>query len=184
MMSFMINECDRMNDLVTGLLDSARPREPVLAPEDFHAIAHHVAELLRDRLAAREIRLDLALDADSPTVACDRGQMIQVLINLLVNALQASPAGSRLLVSTSSDGDEFRVTIDDEGPGIAPARREEILEPFVSDRAGGIGLGLSIVREIVVMHRGRLTIDDSPLGGARFTIQLPRSAGTRRMNPD
>lgn len=177
MMSFMINECDRMNDLVTGLLDSARPREPVPAPEDFHAIVLHVAELLRERLAAREVRLELALEADPPTVTCDRGQMIQVLLNLVVNAAQASPAGGRLLVSTSTEGDEFRVTVDDEGPGIAPARREEILEPFVSDRAGGIGLGLSIVREIVVMHRGRLTIDDSPLGGARFTIQLPRCAG-------
>ena len=177
MMSFMINECDRMNDLVTGLLDSARPREPVLAAEDFHALVHHVAELLRERLAAREVRLDLGLHADPPTVRCDRGQMIQVLINLLVNALQASPAGGRLLVSTATDGDEFRVSVDDEGPGIAPARREEILEPFVSDRAGGIGLGLSIVREIVVMHRGRLTIEDSPLGGARFTIQLPRGVG-------
>lgn len=178
MMSFMINECDRMNQLVTGLLESARPREPMLAPADVHDIVHQVGEMLRERAAARGVVISSVLDAVPSVIDCDRDQLLQVLLNVMLNAIQALADGGRLQVSTGLDGADLCLAVDDDGPGIPPTRRDEILEPFVSDRAGGIGLGLSIVREIVIMHHGRLTISDSPLGGARFTICLPRHSRT------
>jgi len=174
----MINECDRMNQLVTGLLESARPREPMLAPADVHDIVHQVGEMLRERAAARGVVISSVLDAVPSVIDCDRDQLLQVLLNVMLNAIQALADGGRLQVSTGLDGADLCLAVDDDGPGIPPTRRDEILEPFVSDRAGGIGLGLSIVREIVIMHHGRLTISDSPLGGARFTICLPRHSRT------
>lgn len=176
MMSFMINECDRMNALVTGLLESAKPRTPEFAPQDVDEIVLHVADMLRERAAAKGVTIDCAGGA-AGSIDCDRDQLVQVLLNLVVNATQALVEGGHVRLTTAPDGAELRIDVDDDGPGIPAARREEILEPFVSDRAGGIGLGLSIVREIVAMHRGRLAIGDSPLGGARFTIWLPRANG-------
>lgn len=189
MTSFMINECDRMNALVTGLLESAKPREPELAPQEVDDIVRHVVELLRERAREKDVELESTTRCAGITVDCDRDQLVQVLLNLVVNALQAAPRqagrGGHVQLSTAIDGAEFRIDVDDDGPGIPAVRREEILEPFVSDRAGGIGLGLSIVREIVALHRGRLAIADSPLGGARFTIWLPRerAAAHRKQNP-
>lgn len=174
MMSFMINECDRMNQLVTGLLESARPRQPVFATCDMHEIVHQVIEMLRERAAGCGITISATLRAAPAAIDGDRDQLLQVLLNIMVNAIQALARGGHIDLSTRLDGEELCVVVADDGPGIPPARREEILEPFVSDRAGGIGLGLAIVREIVLMHRGRLAIDDGPEGGARFTVCLPR----------
>ncbi|MGE3775119.1 MAG: ATP-binding protein [Gammaproteobacteria bacterium] len=173
MMNFMINECDRMNALVTGLLESAKPREPRFALQDLGEIAHHVVDLLRERAAAKEITIECVAAGDA-SLDCDRDQFVQVLLNLVVNATQVLGPGGHVRIGIVSEGADVRVDVDDDGPGIPPTRRDEILEPFVSDHAGGIGLGLSIVREIVAMHRGRLAIDDGPLGGARFTVWLPR----------
>ena len=130
--------------------------------------------MLRERAAGRGIAVTAALHAAPSVIDGDRDQLLQVLLNIVVNAIQALANGGHIEITTRLDLDELCVVIADDGPGIPPARREEILEPFVSDRAGGIGLGLSIVREIIVMHRGRLAIDDSPGGGARFTLCLPR----------
>lgn len=176
MISFMINECDRMNQLVTGLLESARPREPMYREQDVHEIILEVAVMLTEKIDHRQVTLDLQLAAAPSTLRCDRNQIVQVLLNLLTNALQAVPAGGQLRVSTDGNDRELTVAVDDNGPGIPPAARDEIFEPFVSYRAGGIGLGLSIVREIVSLHRGRLAIGDSPLGGARISFTLPRAA--------
>lgn len=177
MMNFMISECDRMNALVTGLLESVKPRTPQFTAQDVDDIVRHVVDPLRERAAARRVVIESATAGGGAPVECDRDQIVQVLLNLVVNALQAVADGGHVRLTTASNGSELRIDVDDDGPGIAPARREEILEPFVSDRAGGIGLGLSIVREIVALHRGRLVIADSPLGGARFTLWLPRERG-------
>lgn len=176
MMSFMINECDRMNQLVTGLLESARPREPVYRDHELHEIVHDVLSMLRERIEHRQVHLATDLAADSTTLRCDRDQIVQVLLNLLMNALQAVSNGGHIGVSTRGDTREIRLVIEDDGPGIPAEARDEIFEPFVSYRAGGIGLGLSIVREIVNLHHGRLELSDSPLGGASVTVLLPRGA--------
>jgi two-component system, NtrC family, sensor histidine kinase HydH len=176
MMGFMISECDRMNRLVTGLLDGARPREPIYHPQDLHAILHEVTAMLHERIENKGVILELNTRAHSPTVECDRDQIVQVVLNLLMNALQALPREGKLSIQTTGDRNGLQVDVEDNGPGIPATLRDDILEPFVSFRAGGIGLGLSIVREIIGLHRGRLAISDSPLGGARITFWLPRHA--------
>ncbi|MGD9602516.1 MAG: ATP-binding protein [Gammaproteobacteria bacterium] len=173
MLSFMVNECDRMNQLVTGLLESARPREPEFRVHDVHLIVLDVLGMLRERFEHRRLHCDTALVADSDA-ECDRNQVVQVLLNLLMNAAQAVPSGGHIRISSHGDAQTLTIVVDDDGPGIPAASREEVLEPFVSHRAGGIGLGLSVVREIVHRHGGRLAVGDSPLGGASMAFTLPR----------
>ncbi len=174
MLGYLINECDRLNQLVTALLDGARPREPVPRLVDLHAIVRDVAAMLRDKLETKRLTLDFeGTDIDSQ-LECDRDQLLQVLLNLLQNAIQATPYEGTIVITIVGTPETLSVIVDDSGEGIPAARREAILEPFVSDRVGGIGLGLSIVREIVTLHRGRLGIDTSPRGGARIVVTLPR----------
>jgi len=130
--------------------------------------------MLREKLEHKQVQLSLALTAAPALVRCDRDQLVQVLLNLLMNALQAISSGGRIGLSSSCDAREILLVVEDDGPGIPVAARDEIFEPFVSYRAGGIGLGLSIVREIITLHHGRLELADSALGGARFTMALPR----------
>ncbi len=176
MLNFMINECDRINQLVTSLLESARPRPPVPELRDINEIIAHVAELLRPKLEQKDCHLELPAADAVIIVACDRDQMIQILLNLLMNAIQILPPGGRIRVSTAVIGSELELKIEDNGPGVPAASRNEIFEPLVSDRSGGIGLGLSIVREIATMHRGSVQVSDSELGGACFCIRLPLDA--------
>jgi two-component system, NtrC family, sensor histidine kinase HydH len=174
MMNFMINECDRINELVTGLLESARPRKPQLAPYDMNAIIMHVAELVAAKLAQKNIKLEHPSDGVLLVIACDRDQMIQVLLNLLMNAIQMLSPGGRIRITTRFRDNDLELKVEDDGPGIPADRRDAILEPLVSNRPGGIGLGLSIVQEIVRMHFGVLQVGASDMGGACFTIRLPR----------
>ncbi|MEQ8663635.1 MAG: ATP-binding protein, partial [Gammaproteobacteria bacterium] len=173
MMGFMINECDRINGLVTSLLEAARPRSPDMHAHAVNDIVGHVIELLHARFAEAEVTVEFCPAADLPTVRCDREQMVQVLLNLLTNALAVVAPGGHIRVTTAFHDATVSLDIEDDGPGVPRERREQIFEPFVSFRAGGIGLGLPIVREIAELHGGSITVEDSSLGGADFTILLP-----------
>ena len=173
MMSFMIHECDRINQLVTGLLESARPRQPVWEQHDLNEIVTHVADMLGAKLEQKNITLDLPDKHRPIIVRGDRDQLIQVLLNLLMNALQIIEPGGRIRVSTSTHDASIELRVEDDGPGVPSASREPIFEPLVSERSGGIGLGLSIVREIINMHHGTIKVIDSDLGGACFVVTLP-----------
>jgi len=177
MMSFMINECDRINALVTSLLETARPRMPDIQREDLNAIVRRALELVRGRAAERQVDVIFQPGRELPACACDRNQIMQVLLNLAVNAIQQVGSDGHVRISTARSGDGLELVIEDDGPGIPPERREAVFEPFVSFRAGGIGLGLPVVREIVAAHHGHIAIEDSTLGGARFVLSLPAAGG-------
>jgi two-component system sensor histidine kinase KdpD len=101
-----------------------------------------------------------------------------VLVNLLENAAKYTPPGSRIGIGASIHGDEFRIVVTDDGPGLAPGSEETIFEKFtrgaVETTTPGVGLGLAISRAIVEAHRGRMWAERDASGGARFVISLPR----------
>jgi signal transduction histidine kinase len=103
----------------------------------------------------------------------DGSRIQQVLVNLLENAVQATPAGHRVTASAHQEGDTLVYTVRDRGVGIAPADRERIFEPFYTTRLRGTGLGLAIARRIVELHGGRIDADDPEGGGARLRVVLP-----------
>jgi two-component system, NtrC family, sensor histidine kinase HydH len=110
---------------------------------------------------------------DEPVIASvDRGQLNTVLVNLLLNALDAQPQGGLVEVALRN-GRDVQITVDDNGPGIAAAVQPRLFTPFASTKATGTGLGLSICRRVLQEHGGTIVAQNRPEGGARFTLVLP-----------
>ena len=169
------DEIRRLDHILEDFLQFARPRE-------FQSDAVEVAPLLervRSLLSGQAEERDVALEVEPTRVAVVRGdeeRLRQVLLNLALNALQATPPGGRVRFSASTQGDEVALCVDDSGPGIPADVHERLFEPFFTTKASGSGLGLSIVHAIVTQHGGTVAVGDGPLGGARFTVRLPALA--------
>jgi signal transduction histidine kinase len=106
-------------------------------------------------------------------VRAGEAELQNVLVNLLLNAIQASPAGSKVVVATQ-DGDVIDICITDEGCGIAPEYRQKIFEPFFSLRQGGTGLGLFLSQNAVRSWGGNITVESGPGKGSIFTVMIPK----------
>jgi signal transduction histidine kinase len=175
--AFIGSETERLNRLVTTLLECATPRPPDFRPQDLHTILAHVAALVAAKAEKGGVGIELQTGARDPILACDREQMIQVFLNLIINAVQHVPPGGRIRLATADGGDALQVLVEDDGPGVSAPDRERLFDPFFTRREGGVGLGLTIVRQIVEAHRGAIAVSRGALGGACFTIRLPRTLG-------
>jgi signal transduction histidine kinase len=166
-------ELRRMDRLLDRIVETARPAAPAEARAPIGASLEAVGELLHQRAVARGV--ELALDVDCATqVALSEDALRQVLLNLVQNALDASPPGARVAARAAVEARQAWIRVVDAGPGVAPALRERIFEPFFttrSERAGG--LGLAITRRIVEEAGGAVEVDAAPGGGSEFRIRLP-----------
>jgi two-component system sensor kinase FixL len=136
-----------------------------------------VAGLVRSDTIIKNISLTLDLAPDLPQVRGDRVQLQQVVLNLMLNAIDAmkGTAGSdrRLVARTENGEGVVRVAVQDSGTGIPADQLEHIFEPFFTTKADGMGMGLAIARSILRSHGGRLWAENNPTGGATFTLALP-----------
>ncbi len=175
LLGIVIAEVDRLNGLVTTMLDVGRPRDIRPESTDLRDLVEDVVAVARGSVApdgARPIVLHLP---DGPVLAIvDPDRMRQVLWNLVKNAVQASPARGTVEVYADRD-EEGRpyVEVADQGPGIGDAQRERLFDMFYTGRSQGVGLGLALVKQIVDQHRGQVDIFDRPGGGTRFRITVP-----------
>jgi signal transduction histidine kinase len=175
-------ESQRLTHLVENVLQFSRAeRDAVqLAPEPVR-----IDQLLRDTVdtfqplaRARGARVATVIE-DPAHVTVDPNALRQVVLNLLDNALKYGPTGQTVTVTLQLDQAVARVTVDDQGPGVPPADRERIWEPFWrlprehDSAVGGSGIGLAVVRELVGLHSGTTRVLDAPGGGARFEVRLP-----------
>jgi two-component system, NtrC family, sensor histidine kinase HydH len=134
-------------------------------------------EAVLDLLGGEAERRQVALDREVPPqllVAGDSERLRQVFMNLALNALEATPSGGRVRVLAHGGPDEVVIVVEDSGTGISPEAHDRIFEPFFTTKATGSGLGLPLVHAIVTQHGGLIDVDRSPLGGARFSVRLPR----------
>lgn len=141
-------------------------------------LASEALSIVRSELLTRGVSVTTSFAPSLPTVTGDRVQLLQVLLNLILNAcdaMQETPLGERRLVLTAGTEDRAHVVISvaDSGTGIAGGQFEKVFEPFVTTKAGGLGLGLAICRSIVAAHEGRLTAANNADGGAVFHLRLP-----------
>jgi two-component system sensor histidine kinase KdpD len=174
-------EAVRMNALVNNLLDMARLQAGEVKLNlqwlPIEEVVGSAVAALRLPLEGRDVAINLP--AALPLVNIDAVLFERVLVNLLENAAKYTPKGSHITIEASTQGEEFRIVVADDGPGLAPGSEETIFEKFtrgaVETTTPGVGLGLAISRAIVEAHRGRMWAERNPTtGGARFVIALPR----------
>jgi two-component system sensor histidine kinase PilS (NtrC family) len=183
LLGIVISEVERLNSLVTTMLQVGRPTQIETEAIDLRSIASDVAAVARgEATTSNGLRIE-EISPDRPVVVnVDPDRMRQVIWNLVKNAVQASPHQGTVEVRTGID-DEGRAFLEiaDEGPGIGVAQRERLFDMFYSGRSHGVGLGLALVKQIVDQHQGRIEILDRPSGGTCFRITLP--ADRRSVRP-
>ncbi|HYY58586.1 MAG TPA: ATP-binding protein [Pyrinomonadaceae bacterium] len=172
-LNLIVGETDRLSRSVTQLLSYARTTPPAIAPCRADELARSVTELFSAEASARAIRLECLPESvhelDGVTASATR----DALSNLLLNALQATPAGGTIRVETRDDMDDLLFIVTDSGPGVDPKLRERIWEPFFTTRQRGTGLGLAIVRKRMEDVGGTTRLLDGNGGGAGFELRLP-----------
>jgi len=178
LVGFIESETERINRLVSSVLDSANPRPPQLALHDMGAIAHACVVMLGPQARKRAVLIEDITGTGDLSIQCDVEQLTQVVLNLLLNAVQLLPPQGRVAVECREESNEVWIEVGDNGPGIPEADRLLVFEPFVSKRSGGLGLGLAVVKQIVVAHHGEIRIGESRCGGALFSIRFPRDTNS------
>jgi two-component system, NtrC family, sensor histidine kinase HydH len=171
-------ECERLGRLLAGFLDFARPRTPRYRHVELGPLLDEMMQLASH--AARQKGVPLHHDpvALAASIECDPEQVKQVLLNLLINAIQASPEGALVTLSAHAGGDQVRIEVRDNGWGISPEDRDKIFDPFFTTKENGTGLGLSVAHQIVEQHGGILTAEENPDCGMTFTVRLPVNQAT------
>jgi two-component system, NtrC family, sensor histidine kinase HydH len=171
----LIDEVDRLEGIVSRLLEFSRADAQDLTPGDLNMVAAEAARLAEDRAREQEIRVELDLEPDLPPIQMAPPALVQVLRNLTTNALQVMPRGGVLQLATRLDAACGTVvaSVADDGPGLSDEVLSHLFEPFYTTKAEGTGLGLAIAREIALAHRGELRAQNRPGGGAVFILTLP-----------
>ena len=181
-LELIASESRRCGELIKNLLCLSRTAPMNVQSTDLDQVISRCLMLVRHQLDAAGIELQLKLADDLPRVPCDPEQIQQVLLALIMNAVDAMPRGGNLWIETQTNHDETEISIQvrDDGSGIAPDVLPQIFEPFVTTKESGrgVGLGLAISRGIVERHHGRIEVESELGQGTTFTVTLPaRAAG-------
>ena len=171
----LIQEVDRLNRVVSGLLEFARPDTIRLAPTTLASVVEHALKLCASDAVSKDIAVRFTPAPDLPLIAADTDKLTQALLNLFLNAIQAMDKGGALDISSCRDQATGNVLlrIADTGKGIAPEALPTIFDPYVTGRASGTGLGLAIVHRIVEQHGGVIRVESAPGAGSVFSLSLP-----------
>ena len=166
-------EAVQINRILTDLLDTARPRPPQFRVSDLRTTADHAVMFARQQAITKRIMIELDVSGTIPPVEHDPNQINQVLLNLLLNAIQSMEHPGTIRVSLENDDDAVLITVADEGKGIPAENLPNIFRPFFTTKGHGTGLGLSLARRIVEAHGGQIEVASEVGKGSRFTIRLP-----------
>jgi signal transduction histidine kinase len=167
----VLEECDRVTARINQFLAFARPSEHELEAVDVHGLIQEISTLLESDLAARRLRLDTHGVTQGITVQADRGQLRQILFNLLQNAIAFAAEAGTISIGMSRHRDgTIRVEVADDGPGPEPDKIESLFEPYFTTRPNGTGLGLAIVHRIATAHDWSVGYQPREGGGAIFWI--------------
>jgi signal transduction histidine kinase len=177
----MRKETERINRILRDLLQFARPGEAQpevgVAHGDVAAAVTDTLALVAPQKAMRDVELDLSIADGLPSVALSDEQLVQLVLNLVLNAVDALAGGGRVRVVARASEVGVELSVEDNGPGVALAVRERLFEPFVTTKevGKGTGLGLAVCRGLVETVGGSIALDVDFAPGARFVVQLPES---------
>lgn len=166
-------EIARINHIVTDLLQTARPHPPKVGKSDLNVTIEHAVMLARQQALARGVEISLRKEPSLPEVEHDSDQIHQVMLNLLLNALQAIDRKGKVDVRVSQKNLSAVVEVTDNGRGIPPENLPNIFRPFYTTKGDGTGLGLSLARRIVEDHQGRIDVSSTVGKGTTFAVVLP-----------
>jgi signal transduction histidine kinase len=166
-------ESQRLNRLLTEFLDFARPRPPKYQNLDADSLLSSVIQLAAHGVAGSGVELRKETPPALPPVEGDPEMLKQLLLNLVINAIQAMPEGGEVVVSAASREGKMLISVRDQGTGIAPESRDRIFDPFFTTKEGGTGLGLPVAHQIAEQHGGVLRAEANPDRGMTFSLVLP-----------
>jgi signal transduction histidine kinase len=166
-------EIDQINRILTDLLLTARPHPPRMMKSNLDTTVEHAVMLARQQVLSKPIRIDVVTDPGLPEVEHDSDQIHQVVLNLLLNAVQSIESNGDVTVRVSSHDDRATISVNDTGRGMSPQQITQIFRPFYTTRPTGTGLGLSLVSRIIDEHNGRITVTSEPGKGSTFEVELP-----------
>jgi signal transduction histidine kinase len=179
----MEKELDRTTRIIRNLLDFARQSEPNIRPVDMNKVLEAALLLVGHQINLENIKLEKKSEAHLPLILADFDKIQQVLINIIMNAIQAMPDGGNLTIATSvakgirigeSPKDTVRIDIRDTGVGITKENMRKLFTPFFTtkEKGKGVGLGLPVVHGIIEQHNGKIKVDSEPNVGTTFSIYL------------
>jgi two-component system, NtrC family, sensor kinase len=166
-------EIAQINRILTDLLETARPHPPQVRVSNLNTTVEHAVMLARQQVLSKPIKIELQKSPDLPEVEHDSDQIHQVLLNLLLNAVQAMDGAGTVRVEIGSRDDCASVTVSDTGRGIPEQHLSHIFRPFYTTKGNGTGLGLSLARRIVEEHYGRIEVASVVGKGSKFEVLLP-----------
>ena len=169
----ILRQIDRLDGTVEDLLVYARPKVPQLRSCNMAEVVTRSVELLRKQPLANDIRLEVECDSRLPFVDLDPDQVEQVLINVILNAVQASTSGNVVRLAAHADSATIELLVQDQGHGMSESVRRRAFEPFFTTKARGTGLGLAICRQIIQAHHGSMDLQSEPGEGTTIIIRLP-----------
>ena len=168
----IVKEVERLNRVITNLLDFSRPKEPELEPLDLNTVINSTLALIERESASQGVTIVEELTEGPIVVMGHADTLKQLLLNLFLNALQAMPDGGVLSIQTGVYGTRPFLKVSDTGPGIPEDLQESIFEPFYTTRETGTGLGLAVAHRIVLDHDAEMRVESSPGAGATFTVRF------------
>lgn len=175
----MRRETERINKILRDLLDFARPSATLApgGPGNVEAAVSDTVALLAPQRTVRSLHLQADVPGGLPPVTLSREHLVQVLLNLLLNAAEACAEGGHIRVTAARHGGGVQVAVEDDGPGVPPEVQGRLFEPFVTTKevGKGTGLGLAVCRGIVEAGGGSITLDVEHRPGARFVIEIPEA---------
>jgi two-component system sensor histidine kinase HydH len=169
----IVKETERLDNLTRDILLYARPVPSNRPPQDLNKLIRDCCPLAKESAKKRNIRIEFSLSPSLPALSMDKAALERTLLNLLMNAVQASPDGGLVTIRTELRGREAVISIGDEGQGIPHEIRKQIFFPFFTTKKEGTGLGLSIAYKIVKAHGGKITVTNNSRKGTIFEVHLP-----------
>jgi signal transduction histidine kinase len=173
-------EINQIDHILTDLLQTARPHPPAIRRSDLNTTVEHAVMLARQQALSKPIEVQFKKNPNVPEVEHDSDQIHQVLLNLMINSIQAIEGSGKITVEVGTHDSFSTITVADTGRGILPEHLPNIFRPFYTTKGNGTGLGLSLARRIVEEHGGHIDVTSTQGKGARFVVNLP----IRRPKPD
>lgn len=166
-------EIQRLNRLLTSLLDFARPRKPDFQAVEPGKLIDAIINLAGHSAEQKNITLRKEVSTSVPAFECDPEQMKQVILNLAINAVQAMAGPGEVVLSALQKDSSVMIRVRDQGSGVEEENMPKLFDPFFTTKEAGTGLGLSVVYQIVRQHGGTVTAERNPAGGMTFSVVVP-----------